>query len=243
MRTLYLLGWLTIPMAVGAYHFGPGQRQVTLDDVNSLLRQAEHAGAGDNWSHASDVYSQALALLPADRVNDARQIRLERARAQMEAQKLPEASDDLIELVTELQGDQKADPKQLSQARAALANAQYYLTWLMRLEGLGRDEWLPVIESARQTFRLLAEQAKEKGDTLTSLRWGEDLESVIRLERMEPGDLQGLPIPKACQNCKSCQCKNKGQKAGKKPGNKEGQQPPKDARGSSSGPPPDKSGS
>jgi len=243
MRTFFLLGWLTIPVAVGAYHYGPGQRLVSLDDVNTLLRDAERAGASARWPQAVDAYSQALALLPADRVADARQIKLERAKARIEAQKLPEASDDLLELVAELQEDQKADPKQLTQARAALANAQYYLTWLMRLEGLGRDEWLPVIESARQTFRMLAEQASETGESATALQWGEDLESVIRLERMEPGDLQGLPIPKQCQNCKSGQCKNKGKKPGKKPNNAKALAPPKDARGASSGPPPDNSGS
>ncbi len=26
------------------------------------------------------------------------------------------------------------------------------MTWLMRLEGLGADEWEPEIESARQTY-------------------------------------------------------------------------------------------
>ena len=243
MRSVFLMVWLTIPVAVVAYHYGPGQRQVTLDDVNALLRDAEHAGASARWPQAVEAYSQALALLPADRLTDARQIRLERAKAQMEAQKLPEASDGLLDLVAELQEDHQADPKQLSQARAALANAQYYLTWLMRLEGLGRDEWLPVIESARQTYRLLAEQARESGETATSLQWGEDLESVIRLERMEPGDLQGLALPKQCQNCKSGQCKNKGQKPGKKPNNAKASEKPKDARGASSGPPPDNSGS
>ena len=242
MRTLMLLGWLAIPVAVVAYHFGPGQRCITLDDVDALLRDAERASNAREWPRADADYARALALLPPDRLADARQIRLERARAQMQDRKLPEASDDLLELVEELQEDRNADPMQVEQARSALAQAQYYLTWLMRLEGLGRDEWFPVIESARQTYRLLADQASERGEARTAAKWSEDLESTIRLARLEPDELQGLAIPKPCQSCKSGQCKNKGKKPAKKPG-KNGEEKPKDSRSASSGPPPDNSGS
>ena len=55
---------------------------------------------------------------------------------------------------------------------------------------------------------------------------------------MDVGELQGLAIPTQCQGCKSGQCK----KPGRKPGKSNSDQK-KDARGASSGPPPDKSGS
>ena len=48
----------------------------------------------------------------------------------------------------------------LADARGALANAQYYTTWLMRLEGLPREEWQPEIEASRQNYKLLAERAE-----------------------------------------------------------------------------------
>ena len=43
--------------------------------------------------------------------------------------------------------------------RRTTAHAQYYMTWLMRLEGLGAEVWEPEAEAARQTYRLLAEDA------------------------------------------------------------------------------------
>ncbi|MCA9215380.1 MAG: hypothetical protein KDB27_20085, partial [Planctomycetales bacterium] len=80
----------------------------------------------------------------------------------------------------------------LNEARAALANSQYYRTWLMKLEGLPEETWKPEIESARQTYRLLAESV---ADAELEKRFKEDLESTIRLARMDASDLQGLPLP------------------------------------------------
>ena len=108
------------------------------------------------------------------------------------------------------------------EAREALANAQYYMTWLMRLEGLSNDEWEPEIESARQSYKLLAEQDDARGDQAAAQRHREDLESVIRLARLDLSELQGLDLPKQCSNCKSGQCKKPG--TGKKPGNKPGKE-------------------
>jgi hypothetical protein len=240
MRTLVVLGWLMIPVAVGAYHYGPGQEQLRLDDASRALAVADREADAQHWPQAADAYERAMALLPPGRSAEGRRLRLERDKAWMLARKLPEASADLKTLVDELQEDESTDPSLLADARGAQANAQYYMTWLMRLEGLPRDSWEPEIEGARQTYRLLAEQARSRGDDAAALDRQEDLESVIRLARMEPGDLQGLAIPKPCQNCKSGQCKNPGRKPGKKP---TGDQKPKDARGASSGPPPDRSGS
>ena len=235
MRTPLLLVWSIIPVLVGAYHYGPGQRQSALDDVSIELSEADDLASAGQCSAAVDAYSQALAQLPEGREAESRRIRIERAEARMLARQLPEANVELKDLVEEIQADPEADPALLAEARRASANAQYYMTWLMRLEGLAREEWGPEIESSRQTFRLLAEQAERSGGSSAADR-REDLESAIRLARMEPGDLQGLAIPKQCQGCKSGQCK--GRKASNKP--KTGE---KDARGASSGPPPDHAGS
>ena len=138
-------------------------------------------------------------MLPEGRVDDARRIRLQRAKVQMFGHQLPEANAALRELVDQMQDDKAADPKLRDEARETLANAQYYMTWLMRLEGLGADEWEPEIESARQTYRLLAEQAEAAGDQGPARKHREDLESAIRLARLDVGELQGLDIPKQCQ--------------------------------------------
>ena len=95
----------------------------------------------------------------------------------------------------ELAGDSPPDQKLLADARSTLANSQYYMTWLMRLEGLGRDAWEPEVEAARQTYKLLAEQAEKRGDAAAAKKYREDLESSIRLARMDLSDLQGLPLP------------------------------------------------
>ena len=70
----------------------------------------------------------------------------------------------------------------------------------------------------------------------------DDPDLAARLARMEPDELQGLPIPKECSKCKGGQCRSCN---GRKPSRSRAQSNnrSKDARGASSGPPPDDSGS
>jgi hypothetical protein len=238
MKKFVLFGWLLVPAVAAAYHYGPGQDRMKLDDVAQTLATADQYASNDECNTAVHSYDEALAKFPAgaDQLGETRRVRLERAKAQMMAGLLPEANADLKTLVEELQSDKSADAKVLADARNTLASSQYYLTWLMKLEGLGRDDWEPEIESARQLYRLLAEQAEASGDTAAAKMHVEDVESAIRLARMEPGELQGKAIPKQCQGCKSGQCK----KPGKKPGKNNNE---KDMRKQGSGPPPDNSGS
>ena len=195
MRKLALVVWLLVPVLVGAYHYGPGQKQLLLDDVAAILAQADRHAASGEWAEAEGRYEAALKALPPEQVQEGRRIRLERAKAQLLAQMLPAAHQDLKSLVHELEQDAKADRRLLAQARAALANSQYYMTWLMRLEGEPKEKWEPEIEASRQNFRLLAEQAEADGDGKAVEKNREDLESAIRLARMELSDLQGLPLP------------------------------------------------
>jgi hypothetical protein len=195
MRILMLTGWLLVPLIAAAWHFGPGQEQEQLDHVAALLARADQAAAEGQWSQADELYDEALGLLPLEQVAARRQARLERAKARLQAHKLPLAHQDLKELVQELSTDAAADPGILAEARAALANAQYYVTWLMRLEGQPREDWEAEIEAARQNFRLLAEQAEARGDASAAKKYEEDLESAVRLARMDLAELQGLPLP------------------------------------------------
>src|SRR5262249_39659009 len=145
MRTFGLLAWLMLPVLVGAYHYGPGQEKLRLDDVSRTLAEADALAAREQWSGALSRYEQALSLLPAGRVDEARRIKLQRAKVQMQDRQLPEASAVLKELVDQLESDKAADSKLRDDARAALASSQYYMTWLMRLEGLSAEEWEPEI--------------------------------------------------------------------------------------------------
>src|SRR6266566_684070 len=91
--------------------------------------------------------------------------------------------------------DEVAKRLRAAEARSTLANSQYYMTWLMRLEGMSPNDWEPEIEAARQSYKLLAEDAQRRGDATAEKKRREDLESAIRLARMELGELQGLPLP------------------------------------------------
>jgi len=195
VRILVLTGWLLLAVAGVTYHLSAGPRQEKLDGVARLIKEAEAAAADQDYINAVDRYDEALKLLPEDRKAEARKIRLEKAKAQMLAKQLPEAHGDLKALVDDLVNDPDADPKLLAEARSAMANANYYMTWLMRLEGLSQEVWEPEVEAARQTYKLLAEQAEASGDAAAAKKHKEDLEAAIRLARMDLGELQGLPLP------------------------------------------------
>ena len=238
MRIVMLTGWLMVPLIGTAWYYGPGQELLKLDHIAAKLGEADGAAATGQWQQAVELYADALQLVPPDRVAEIRRIRLERDKAQILANKLPAAHIDLKDLVQEIAADPKHTDEQLAEARSVLANAQYYVTWLMRLEGEAREDWEPEIEAARQNFSLLAEQAVAKGDQAGAKKFEEDLESAIRLERMDLADLQGIPLPSQCQKTstkKSRRPPPKGKKEGKPKNDKDG-------RNNNNGPPPDDGG-
>ena len=207
-RSLIAL-WLTLPVAAYAYHMGPGQEHMRLDEVAALIESADFhvaeaeriaaidgdEAAVEEWTSAEADYAEALDLMPAERVPEIRRLKLERAKAQMFISKLPIANGTLAGMVTELQDDPAADPELLADVQRTFATSQYYMTWLQRLEGAPREEWEPRIDSARQTFKLLASRAEAGTDQRKTEEAREDLESTIRLARMDLSELQGLPLP------------------------------------------------
>ncbi|MEZ5973761.1 MAG: hypothetical protein R3F17_06040 [Planctomycetota bacterium] len=195
MKKLLLGLWLCLPAGLWAYHQGPGQNQRQLDEVDAALRSAEAELSGGNHDAALEQYELALKNVPADQVAVAREIRLDLARLRMQHKQLPQAQEDLRNLVEEMSADETADPAVLEEARAAYANAQYYITFLMRLEGYTREQWEPEIEKSRQVYRLLAEQAEARGDADSALQHKEDLEATVLLARLDLQNLQGLPLP------------------------------------------------
>ena len=178
MRNLLLVTWLALPIGAWAYHEGPGQDRMALDEAAKVVAEAHQAAADKDWADAVRGYEDALAKLPKDQESTAQRLRLELNKARMQAKGLST--------------DQKADQQLLAESRQALARAQFFTTWLMRLEGVSREEWEPEIEAARQNWRLLAEQATTPEQKEQS---GKDLEAAIRLARIEIEDLQGLPLP------------------------------------------------
>jgi len=207
-KTLIAL-WLTLPVAAYAYHMGPGQDHMRLDQAGILIESADSHVAeaeriaaieGDKaafgeWVLAEAEYADALDLLPSERVDEIRRLKLERAKAQMFISKLPDANATLSGMVTELLDDPDVDPALLADVQRTFATSQYYMTWLLRLEGAPREDWEPRIDSARQIFKLLATDAEAGSNQTTTKEAHEDLESAIRLARMDLSELQGLPLP------------------------------------------------
>ena len=189
MRIILATFWLLVPLGFAAYHYGPGQEQVKLDDTEALLSDARTAVADENWPAAIESYQKALSKLPKEEIDTSVRIQLEIAKAKMQSSRLPEAREDLAELVSQLNDDSSASSELKEEAISTLANARYYMTYLMKLEGLPAEEWEPEIEAARQEYKLLAQTGSNKEKHLV------DLESAIRLARAEPTELYGLPIP------------------------------------------------
>lgn len=196
MRNVLLVAWLALPIGAWAYHEGPGQDRIALETTDAVLVAAHEAAAAGDFATAVRKYEEALGKLPKnpDAVDSrvTQRLQLELNKARMQSRGLPEAREELEALVEQMNGAPDTDPAMLRDARRALAQAQFYTTWLMRLEGQDRQAWEPEIEAARQNWRLLAEQA---GDADEAAQHRSDLEAAIRLARLEIEDLQGLPLP------------------------------------------------
>ncbi|MFT5289852.1 MAG: hypothetical protein ACI8QS_002054 [Planctomycetota bacterium] len=207
MKSLMLILWATVPLGATAYHLGPGQERLRVDDAAHLVDEAmghvlaaEVLGEDDpdsrvEWLLAEAAYADALELLPEENTHALRSARLERSKCKMQISKLPEASAELTSLVAELVDDPNADPALLSEARRASASANYYMTWLTRLEGASREQWEPRIEASRQVYKQLVADAATNGSAADLASAREDLEAAVRLGRMDLGELQGLPLP------------------------------------------------
>lgn len=242
MRAIVILLWLLLPLGALAYHYGPGIDARARDTSARHLADAKRLQAASDAAGAVKAFDAAIQSLPAADIATARRLKVERAKAKIAASRLAEASQELGGLVEELQADPAADPEVVADATAALATSDFYVAWLKRLEGFQREEWEPHTEAARQAWRRLADEAENRGDTPARDRHAKDLEAVVRLARMEPDELQALPIPKECKNCQGGKCRScSGKKPGKNPN--AGMKKPEDARGAGSGPPPDGSGS
>ena len=208
MKIAFLLTWLALPMGWLGWHYGPGQEALKLDASDRAVKEALAADFTEDQLKAWDA---AIAALPKSETLQSRRLRLARCEALANGRQLPQAYRELESLYGEMKDDPKAEAATLERVQEELAGAKYYLTWLMRLEGLPQEEWEPEIESARQHFRLLA----EKG-TVAKERYQEKLESSIRLARMDLTELQGLPLPCKCKGCCSGKCTSKAKKPAEK---------------------------
>ncbi len=237
-RKLLITGWLLLPIVMLAYHYGPGQKGLARDRAAGQVREARAAEAAGDWGKAYEAWGKALAALPAEDVGDRWRVRLAQADARVWLGELPESIQDLEALLAEVQkgGDRGLE----TEVRSALAANDYYVGWLMRLEGAEAAEWTLPVEEARQHFRWLAESADTAGDGKAAEDHRKNLEAVIRLARMDLSELQGLPLPKKCAGCQNCsqKCRSQRESQAKKPSEKKD-----DARKAGAGKRPDGAGS
>ena len=216
--------WLSLPVVLLAYHYGPGQSRLALDRAARKIDEARALEAKGDWDAALQAWSDALAAVPQDRSATRFQLRLAQARTRMYTGELPEAIADMQALLGEAENG-RAERSLEREIRGTLAGAQYYAGWLMRLESAPAEEWLLPVEEARQHFRLLAEETRH---SKAAVDYEKNLEATIRLERMDLSELQGLPLPAFCSACKNVSQKCRSQRQSKcesKPEEK------KDARG------------
>ena len=200
MRRTFLIGWVMLLPLGGLYHLVAGPDHQDLDEIGNALAEAREMVRAEKFSPAVKRFEHAIEALPVELVDDARRIRLEMAQAKMNAARLPEANGDLKTLLDEMlmdenRGNAGRDVEFEESVRESLASSQFYMTWLMRLEGLSVTEWEPEIESARQNYRMLAEKAESAGQPERAQKQRENLEATIRLARLDLTDLQGLPLP------------------------------------------------
>lgn len=223
-KTIMIIVWLLVPVVLLAYHFGPGQSRLAQDSAARSIAEARAFETAEEWTQAVDAWSDALAATPETELNERFRLRLAQANARMYIGELPEAMEAMDSMLTEARRE-KVDVALEREIRGSLASAEYYAAWLMRLESAPVEEWLLFAESARQNFRLLAEQT---AGTRAASDYERNLEATIRLERMDLSELQGLPLPKCCSGCKnvSQKCRSQCQSKMKKKSEEK-----KDARG------------
>ena len=193
MRKLFIFIWLLIPLGAAAYHFGPGQESLKFDQAYQHIDLAEKHLSDKEFAEAVVDFDKAISSLPSGDISIAKKLHLEKAKAQMQCSQLPEAYKNLESMLSEL--NENTEPKIRAEIKSTLANAQYYITWLMRLEGHPREVWEPVIESSRQNYYAAAEFTKSEGNQKTTDELLQNLEASIKLARMDLDELQGLPLP------------------------------------------------
>ena len=236
-KNLLIFLWALAPVALLAYHFGPGQAGLAREEARASIRAALNFEASEEWRQTIDAYNDALAALPDTETAKRQQLQLARANARIYVGELPEAMLSMEHLLDETA--KGSDSELESKVRSSLASAQYYTGWLMRLELAEKKEWKEPLEKARQNFRLLAEQTA-KTDATASEDHQKNLEAVVRLARMDLSEVQALPLPKKCEGNKNVCSKCRGQKKSNKPKDMKKKE---DARGASVGKRPEGTGS
>jgi hypothetical protein len=224
MSIRWIIAWFCCPLAILAFHWGPGQRWLDRDLAERQADAADVSFHKHDFQDAAAYYAAAALKLPAD--DDARRRTLDLAQgsALVRAGDIVEGQELLEKTLRELEEAGAGDSPLGIATRHELAASSYYAAMIMRLEGGAPEDWKPEAERARQQFRLLAEQAESQSLTAVGVEQGnpqssanqlistvmqQNLEATIRLEQMDLSELLARPLPKNCPNCKKNLCQRK----------------------------------
>jgi len=158
-KTLILL-WMLFPVAVAAYHFNYGSKQVLrqqayqrLGEIQRLERQAQ-----PDWPKIVEQYAALSEELPPDEDPVVLcHVRLAVCKARLEMLDLEPAIAELTRLLQETASVYGENARITRGVREQLGKAHYYATWVLKTNGAPETQWRPFAERARQLFRYLAE--------------------------------------------------------------------------------------
>lgn len=183
MRKFFTLLWLLCPVAVLYYHFTYGQDQNVREKARvhvEAIRELETAKEPD-WNVINEEYEELNAELPKDEVPLVRhQIRLKKAKAQLELLDVAGAITDLTDLLRECAQTHGEDASITRAVREMLGKAHYYATYLLKTNGAAEEEWRPFAERTRQIFRFLAEHQEPGALARYEERVAEELNKTIQ---------------------------------------------------------------
>jgi hypothetical protein len=160
IRKMLILLWMLFPVAVAAYHFNYGSKQVMrrqayrlLCDIQRLERQPE-----PDWPKIIEQYKLLGEELPPDEDPVVLgQVRLAVCKARLEMLDVDTAIQELTRLLQETAAVYGENAPLTRGVREQLGKAHYYATWVLKTNGAAESEWRPFAERARQLFRYLAE--------------------------------------------------------------------------------------
>ena len=160
IRKGLVLLWMLFPVAVAAYHFNYGPKQIAreeayvrLQTIGAMERQAE-----PDWTAIIEQYNELAAELPVDEDPQVfHQIRLAIGRARLERLDVDKAIDELTRLLQETAVAYGENAPLTRGVREQLGKAHYYAAWVLKTNGAEEGEWRPFAERSRQLFRHLAE--------------------------------------------------------------------------------------
>lgn len=161
IRKGLILLWMLFPVAMAAYHFNYGPKQLTRERAHVRLCEIRKLEVQEqpDWQEIIDQYAALVDELPPDEAPQVHcQIRLAVCKARLEMLELDRAIGDLTRLLQETAGAYGENARLTRGVREQLGKAYYYATWTLKTNGAPEEQWRPFAERARQLFRYLAER-------------------------------------------------------------------------------------